>query len=96
MPIYLRPYLLCAILLLIFPELALASNAFEQGLCNISNAFTQACYVLSIIALIIFGILMLLGKGTWGLALIHLVGAIVIGVAGEIVNNLGGVSGSCP
>ncbi len=76
------------------PDLALAQtqtrSGIDQALCNIYNAFTGTTgRVLASIAIIIVGIGALMGKVSWGMALIVAIGVALVFGAASIVNMVG-------
>ena len=89
---------ICAGLL---PDMALAgpnqdSNAIQQVFCNVVTAMTGLTgKAIATVAIIAVGVGALLGKISWGMALIVTLGIGLIFGAATIVNMLGGNSGSC-
>lgn len=83
-----------ALLAFALPDLAFALNSLDQSFCRIASIFQTTAEILGILGLSTFGIMLLLGKGTWGMALLHgVAGAIFLG-AGEIAGLLG-ATGTC-
>ena len=80
--------LLIALCIALQPGIAFA-DPFGQSLCRVAYIFKVTCEILAVVGLLIFGIMLLLGKGTWGLALLHVVASIVFVGAAEIAELLG-------
>lgn len=86
-----------ALAVVIFPDLALAASGdtIADVLCEVVGWFTgKVGKGIATLAIIVIGVGALMGKVSWGMAIIVGVGVAVIFGAGEIVNDLGG-SGSC-
>ena len=85
------------------PELALAGGSSMDGgtiakvLCNVVDWFTGPVGKgIATLAIIVIGVGALMGKVSWGMAIIVGVGVAVIFGAEQIVGELGGSTGSCP
>lgn len=75
------------------PEMVYASNLTPMGnvLCNVVGWFTgNVGKGLATIAISIVGIGALLGKVSWGMAMIVGIGVAIVFGAAEIVSNMGG------
>lgn len=80
---------------MIMPDFAFASDTIADVLCTVVGWFTGSVGKgIATLAIIIIGVGALMGKVSWGMAIIVGVGVAVIFGAGEIVEDLGG-SGSC-
>ncbi|HEU5047437.1 MAG TPA: TrbC/VirB2 family protein [Rickettsiales bacterium] len=80
-----------------FPDAAHATtnNAIEQVFCNVVAVLNGPTgKAIATVAIIAVGIGALLGKISWGMALIVALGVALIFGAGTIVDNLGG-TGNC-
>lgn len=85
----------------LFSEAALAqpasdSNAIEQVFCNVVLILTGTTgKAIATVAVIAVGVGALLGKISWGMALIVALGVALIFGAASIVSSLGGSGGTC-
>ena len=78
------------------PEMAHATNALEQVFCNLVNLLTGPTgKAVATIAIIAVGVGALLGKISWGMAMIVAIGVALVFGAATIVNALGGSTSSC-
>ncbi len=85
--------------IVLVPEMAMAAaeTPIQQVLCNMVLWMTGTTgRALATIAIIIIGIGALLGKVSWGVALIVAIGVALIFGAGTMVELLGGFDGDCP
>jgi len=83
--------------LLLVPDMALAASGdtIAEVLCEVVGWFTgNVGKGIATLAIIIIGVGALMGKVSWGMAIIVGVGVAVIFGAAEIVDDLGG-QGSC-
>jgi type IV secretion system protein VirB2 len=87
---------------LTMPEIALAANAdnpISETLCSVVGWFTGAVGAgIATLAVIIIGVGALLGKVSWGMAIIVGLGVAIIFGAPEVIDSLapgGGWSGDC-
>ena len=95
--------LVMSMAILTMPELALAQggggasgNTIANVLCNVVEWFTGPVGKgIATLAIIIIGIGALMGKVSWGMAIIVGVGVAVIFGADQVVNELGAGSYSC-
>lgn len=75
------------------PDMAMATttaSGIDKALCNVYNAFTGTTgRVLASIAIIIVGIGALMGKISWGMALIVAIGVALVFGAASIVDIIG-------
>ena len=79
--------MMLAAALIITPELALATNAVEETLCKIRLLITGTTgKALATIAVTIIGIGALLGKISWGMALIVGMGVAIVFGASSLVD----------
>ncbi len=74
-----------------------AGNAIEKALCNVTALLTSATgRAIATLAVIVVGIGALMGKVSWGLALIVALGIALVFGAGTIVDAVaGGSTGAC-
>lgn len=92
---------LCFVLTLaiaIMPDLAMAQDGQTIGkvLCNVVNWFTGPVGKgIATLAIIVIGVGALMGKVSWGMAIIVGVGVAVIFGASSIVNELGANGSGC-
>ena len=92
---------LCCVVTLaamLMPEFAAAGggDTIADVLCEVVNWFTGSVGKgIATLAIIIIGVGALMGKVSWGMAIIVGIGVAVIFGAGEIVNDLGGSGASC-
>lgn len=89
--------ILAGVAVVLLPDLAFAADTpMGQVLCNVTQWFTgNTGKGLATIAITIIGIGALLGKVSWGMAIIVGIGvAIVFGAAG-IVNSMGAGASGC-
>ena len=88
-----------ALLVLSLPETALAVNnggALSTVLCNVVSWFTGPVgAAIATLAIIVVGLGALLGKVSWGMAIIVALGVAIIFGAPTIVNALGGGTTTC-
>lgn len=78
------------------PESAFATNAIELAFCNVVNLLTNTTgRAVATVAVIAVGIGALLGKISWGMALIVAIGVALVFGASSIVTALGSSSGNC-
>ena len=82
---------------IMLPDLAAANNGpFEGVFCTIVGWFTGATgKALATIGVTIVGIGALLGKVSWGMALIVGIGVAIVFGAANIVDSLGNTSANC-
>ena len=88
-------FLLCAVLISL-PDTALAGAAksISDPICKVVKWFTGPVgKAVATLAIIVIGIGALMGKLSWGMALIVVVGIAVIFGSAEIVKELGGKAG---
>lgn len=79
------------------PDMAAAqsNNAIQTVFCNVVNFFTGATgKALATIAIIVVGVGALMGKVSWGLALIVALGVALIFGAATVVEQLGSPTGA--
>jgi type IV secretion system protein VirB2 len=91
-------FLVFAIVLgtMMVPMEALAANPIEQVLCNVVVFMTSTTgKAIATIAIIVVGLGALMGKISWGMALIVALGVALVFGAGKIVEALGGEGGTC-
>ncbi len=84
----------------VFSDAAMAaggdSNAIEQVFCNVVLILTGTTgKAIATVAVIAVGVGALLGKISWGMALIVALGVALIFGAASIVSSLGGTGNSC-
>lgn len=80
-----------AFAVMLVPELGLATNAIGQGICRAVELITSdAGKAIATLAVITLGIGALLGKVSWGMAIMVAVGIVVIFAATDIVNQVSG------
>lgn len=73
-----------------------SSNAIEEVFCNVVALLTgMTGKAVATVAIIAVGVGALLGKISWGMALIVALGVALIFGAASIVDALGGASGGC-
>lgn len=78
------------------PDMASAGNAIETVFCNVVTFFTgKTGKALATIAIIVVGVGALMGKVSWGLALIVALGVALIFGAATVVEQLGGNNETC-
>ena len=81
---------------MMIPVEALAGNPIEDVMCNIVVFMTSTTgKAIATIAIIVVGLGALMGKISWGMALIVALGVALVFGAGKIVEALGGEGGSC-
>lgn len=87
-------FLACAVFMM--PELAMAQTPMGETLCRIVAWFTGTTgRALATLAIIIIGVGALMGKVSWGMAIIVALGVAVVFGADQIMQLLGGGSGGC-
>ena len=87
--------------MMILPEASMAVTASSAGniegvLCNVVRWLTGGLgKAIATISIIIIGIGAMMGKVSWGMAIIVAIGVSIVFGAGQIVNILSGQSGQC-
>jgi type IV secretory pathway VirB2 component (pilin) len=90
-------FLLCAAIIML-PDLAAAAggNKIGETVCKVVAWFTgKLGKGIATLAIIVVGIGALMGKLSWGMALVVAVGVIIVFGATTIVTELGASGGSC-
>lgn len=78
-----------------FEAMASGTNAFETVMCNIVALFTGPMgKAIATLALIIVGLGALMGKVSWGMALIVAIGVALVFGAASVVDAIAGQSGA--
>ena len=79
----------------IIPDTAYAANAIEMALCNVMKLMTSTTgKAIATIAVIVVGLGALMGKISWGMALIVALGIALVFGAASIVDAVGGGTGT--
>lgn len=80
----------------LLPEMAMAQNVIQQVFCNVVLIMTGTTgKALATVAIIAVGVGALLGKISWGMALIVALGVALVFGAASIVTALGGTGSGC-
>ena len=87
---------LLASAMLMLPDMASAADVIGGVLCDVVEWFNGPVGKgIATLAIIIIGVGALMGKVSWGMAIIVGIGVAVVFGADDIVNALGGDGGSC-